>query len=502
MDLRIDRQSAVPIFRQITHQIREKIVSGELPAGCLLPPERRLAALLGVNRTTVLNAYRELKADGLLGGHVGRGTAVLPGRYAEPPAAPAESFSWRRALRTGLPRTEDPLVRDVLALTERSDLISLSAGLPSPDHLPIELLRQIQDRVLAHSGRAALLHSPTEGVTALREAACRYVGARGIRCEVPEVLVTSGSQQGLDLVVRTFLDPGDLVVVEEPSYFGAIQVFRNAQIRLLGVPVDSEGMRTDLLEPLLERWRPKLIYTLPTFQNPSGALLSAARRRHLLDLAGRFQVPVLEDDPYFDLRYEGRAVPPLKAMDPGGYVLYLSSFSKVLFPGLRLGLIVGPREALRKLVLTKQVVDLHSNTLGQWLLASFLDEGHYEPHLEKVKAAYLERRDALNRALGPLGAEGVRWDVPQGGFYLWCRLPEQVSEARLLAEGARERVAFLPGAPCFAGEPPAPHIRLNYSCSAPGQLALGAQGLGRALRTVLDEAKRRGAPREETPPLV
>lgn len=502
MDLRIDRQSDVPIFRQITRQIRERILSGELPAGYLLPPERRLASTLGVNRTTVLNAYRELKADGLVGGHVGRGTSVLPGRYCEPPLASAEPFSWRRAGRSGLPRTEDPLVRDLLALTEQSDIISLCAGLPSPDHLPIDLLRQIQDQVLAEAGRAVLLHSPTEGVTALREAACGYLAARGIRCEVPEVLITSGSQQGLDLVVRTFLDPGDLVVVEEPSYFGALQVFRNAQIRLLGVPVDSEGMRTDLLEPLLERWRPRLIYTLPTFQNPSGALLNAERRRRLLELAARYQVPVLEDDPYFDLRYEGRPVPPLKAMDPGGYVLYLSSFSKVLFPGLRLGLLAGPREAVRKLALAKQIVDLHSNTLGQWLLAAFLNEGHYEPHLRRVKAAYLERRDALSQALAPLAAQGVRWSVPQGGFYLWCRLPEEVAEGRLLAEGARERVAFLPGAPCFAGEPPAPHIRLNFSYSSPGQLALGAEGLARALRTVSNEARRRGAPREETPPLV
>jgi 2-aminoadipate transaminase len=502
MDLRIDRQSAVPIFRQITRQIREKILSGELPAGFLLPPERRLAASLGVNRTTVLNAYRELKADGLVGGHVGRGTSVLPGKYCEPPLANAEPYSWRRATRSGVPRTEDPLVRDLLALTERSDVISLSAGLPSPEHLPIDLLRQIQDQVLSKSGRAALLHSPTEGVTALREAACGYLAARGIRCDVSEVLITSGSQQGLDLVVRTFLDPGDLVIVEEPSYFGALQVFRNAQIRLLGVPVDPEGMRTDLLEPLLERWHPRLIYTLPTFQNPSGALLSADRRKRILELAARYQVPVLEDDPYFDLRYEGRPVPPLKAMDPGGYVLYLSSFSKVLFPGLRLGLLAGPREALRKLALAKQVVDLHSNTLGQWLIAEFLNEGHYEAHLQRVRAAYLERRDALHLALRPLASAGVRWTVPQGGFYLWCRLPAEVSEARLLAEGAKEGVAFLPGAPCFPGEVPAPHVRLNYSYCTPAQIALGAEKFGRALRTVVSEERSRGPLREETPPLV
>ncbi|MFN7986298.1 MAG: PLP-dependent aminotransferase family protein [Thermoanaerobaculia bacterium] len=502
MDIRIDRESAVPVYLQIRGGIRDLILCGRLPDGFRLPPERQLATALGVNRTTVLSAYRELKADGLVEAHVGRGTEVVAQRAARSAVEPAGPLPWRQLAREGSVREPDPLVRDVLALTERHDVISLQAGLPAAELLPLDDLRRVQEEILDRKGPEALLHSPTEGVTAFREALCRHMVPRGIRSSPEEILVTSGSQQGLDLVARTLLSPGDVVVVEEPSYFGALEVFRSARVRLLGVPVDAEGMRTDLLEGLLSRQRPRLIYTLPTFQNPSGCVLGAARRQRLLELAWLHQVPVLEDDSYSDLRYEGDPIPSLKALDPYGHVIHLSSFSKVLFPGLRLGWIAGPRPLVRQLALAKQTVDLHSGTLGQWIVEGFLTSGRFAKHLSKTRAAYRRRRDVLLEALAAEKVPGLSWNRPEGGFYAWCHLPEDVRPAALLAHAASERVAYLPGAASFAEEPPANTIRLNFTFAPEEQLREGARRLGRALRAAQAEPRRGQHAVVGTPPIV
>ncbi len=335
MEISIDRSSREPIYRQISRQIRELITSGRLPAGFRLPPERRLAEAVGVSRSTVLIAYQELRADALIDAHVGRGTTVT-----QPAAPPGEDgagheLPWRQLFGAAAAAYQDPLVGDLLRVTERVDAIPLSFGMPAPELLPFAELRDTITEVLADTGAAALLHCPTEGLTALRETLARMMAARGVRCDPAEVLVLSGSQQGLDLVARVLLDPGDPVVIEQPSFIGALQTFRGARARLIGVPVDEHGMRVDVLESVLSRFRPKLIYTLPTFQNPSGAVLPLERRQRLLALAHRFQVPVLEDDPYSELRFEGEPVPSLRALDAS--VLHLSTFSKLLFPGMRLG---------------------------------------------------------------------------------------------------------------------------------------------------------------------
>ena len=502
MDLRINRKSSVPLYLQISGAIQGMILAGRLPDGFLLPPERRLADSLGVNRTTVVNAYQQLKADGFVAAHVGRGTSVIAPRPEEPGAGPVQPLPWLQLARDGAAREPDPLVRDLLALTERKDVISLAVGLPAPELLPIEALGRIHRRLLAERGAEIFLHSPTEGVTAFREAVCRHMVSRGIQCGAAEVLITSGSQQALDLVARTYLAPGDAVAVEEPSYFGALATFRVAQARLLGVPCDGDGMRTDLLENLLARQRPRLIYTLPTFQNPSGSVLSLERRRRLLELAYRYQVPVLEDDPYSDLRYGGDAVPSLKALDRNGYVIYLSSFSKILFPGLRLGWIAAPRQAVRQLALTKQLVDLHSSTLGQWMVERFIAEGLFSRHLEAVRAEYARRRDAMVQALQSEAPEGLTWSRPEGGFYVWCSFPERVSQSALLQKAAEEHVAFLPGNASFVGEPGRNHLRLNFTYCAPDQIREGVSRLVRAYRAAAAGPRSDERPAGGTPPIV
>ena len=488
MDIAVDRDSSTPIYLQILNRIRSMILAGELPPGFRLPPERRLADILAVNRSTVLAAYRELKAEGLVDAHVGRGTVVLAQRYGTPPAAPRGELAWRQLFRLDAV-TQDPLVRDLLDLSERPGLISFAAGLPAPELVPMATLQRLLGEALAEVGPDIMLHSPTEGLTALREAIAELVRSRGIECAAGDVLVLSGSQQGIDLVARVLLEPGDVVVVEQPSFFGALQVFRAAQARLVGVPIDEDGMRPDALEAVLQRYRPKLIYTLPSFQNPSSALLSAARRQRVLELSYQYQVPILEDDPYSELAYEGSPPLPLRALDRGGQVLYLSTFSKLLLPGLRLGWIVAPPPMLRQLILAKQIVDLHSNTPGQWLLARFLGEGHFPLHVARVRKAYGARRDVVDRALREAAVPGLEWRRPAGGFYFWCRLPEGASPGRLLARAAEAGVSFLPGRACFVDDPDAAHVRLNFTYPPADRIAEGVSRFAAALRDVVDEPR-------------
>jgi DNA-binding transcriptional MocR family regulator len=501
VDIRIDRRSTVPIYLQICRGIKEMILSGTLPEGFRLPPERRLASALGVNRSTILSAYRELKADALVDSHVGRGTSVLA-RTRGGAATTAQPLPWRQLVRAGMTEVQDPLLRDLLELAERPDVISLSVGLPAPELLPLDVLRVVLTELLDEAGPAMLLHSPTEGLTAFREALCQLMVARGIRCSPAEVLVTSGSQQGLDLVTRVFLAPGDAVVVENPTFFGALQIFRRAQVRLLGVPTDGDGMRIDALEALLERQRPRLIYTLPTFQNPSGSVMALERRKKLLELAYRFQVPVLEDDPYCDLRYEGEALPSLKALDEYGHVIYLSSFSKVLFPGLRIGWLAAPRPAARQLALAKQTADLHSSTAGQLVLDRFVRAGHYASHVDMVRGEYTRRRDLMHEVLRRTAPREVAWTKPEGGFYFWLRVTDGLRQAHLLALAAERRVSYLPGDACFADEPGANYLRLNFTLAAPEQITEGVTRLMEALRLAASSAGTERQTGEATPPIV
>ncbi len=492
----------MPIYLQISKGIRSAILSGHLPEGHRLPPERNLAKELGVNRSTVFQAYRQLKEDGLIGAHVGRGTAVLPKRGARADSLSVPSLHWRQMTRAGGGREQDPLIRDLLELSEHPDVITLAVGVPAPDLIPVESLRAIQDKLLVERGSEVLLHSPTEGLTSFRETLCGHMAARGIRSSAAEILVTSGSQQGLALMARVLLDPGDTVIVEEPSFFGAVNVFRAAQARLLGIPTDGEGMRVDILESVLGRHRPKMIYTLPTFQNPSGFVMSLERRQKLLELAYRYQLPVLEDDPYWDLCYEGESLPSLKTLDRYGHVIYLSSFSKILFPGLRLGWLAAPQPLVRQLALAKQSVDLHCNTFGQWILDRFIREGCFVNHVRTVRAAYLLRRDAMLEALEAFSPPGLSWTRPRGGFYIWCTFSHSTPAARLLARAARERVAYLPGEACYAGDPGENHLRLNFTFPSPEQIREGITRLVRALRDIEAEPRSGFNYRGGTPPIV
>jgi 2-aminoadipate transaminase len=501
MLVQLDKSSPVPLYLQISNQISELILTGVLPEGSRLPPQRELASALGVNRTTVVSAYQELAADGLVDATIGRGTVV---RATAHPAqsVPSSPMSWAEVFSLRTQATCDPLIRDMMTLCARQDVISFAAGVPAPDLYPLDDFRAVVDEVLDRDGRTLLQHCPTEGYFPLREWLAERMTERGARVSAQNILVLSGSQQGLDLVARLLLDPGDVVITENPSYLGVLQVFQAAGVRLLTVPLDERGMRVDLLEQILARSRPKLIYTLPTFQNPTGVTLSLERRYQLLALAQRYQVPILEDDPYGELRYEGTPVPTLKALDRYEHVLYLSTFSKMLFPGLRLGWLAAPEPVIRRLVLIKQITDLHTNTLGQWALVEFCRRGSLDEHLAYLREVYPQRRDTMCAALERYCPPGITWIRPEGGFYLWCRLPEGLHARELLTEAARRQVAFTVGDAFHVDGGGQEWMRLNFTCHTEEAITEGVKRLGQAMETLLQRQRTQPAEALSLRPIV
>lgn len=487
MLVKIDRSSPVPIYLQITGQIKDMILNGMLAEGYKLPPERKLADMLGINRSTVLNAYRELKADGFAGSHIGQGTVVLAVKkgMGGDRTALREPLQWRQLFSQNAARMREPLLRDLMELASREDVISFAAGMADPKLYPLADLQDICHKLTDESSKAAFLHCPTEGYYSFRKAVGNVMRSRGVFTLPEEIMILAGSQQGLDLVARSFLDPGDAVVVEEPSFFCALQIFRAAGARLIGVPVDENGMRMEALETVLSRYKPKLIYTLPTFQNPSGAVMSMERRILLLNLAYRYQVPIVEDDPYGELRYEGSSIPCLKALDTQGYVMYLSTFSKILFPGLRVGWLNAPKTVIKQIALLKQMADLHTSSLSQCIFEEFLEKGLLKQHLERLRKEYLLRRNAMMHALDKYAPAGVQWNKPLGGFYIWCSVPGGFSKSKLFIKALEKKVAFVTGDAFYVDEQVQNQIRLNFSFHSPEVIQEGIKRLMEALNEAM-----------------
>ena len=481
--IELDRSSRVPLYLQIKNRLRELILSGALPEGTQLPPERKLAATLGVTRGTVTNAYRELVADGLAEARVGRGTVVRRPSRAASPASSSLPPPWSELFVPRSRGLRDSLLRDLSLLARRGDTIALTAGVPAPELYPREAFQRVLMTLLRSGGAEVLGPCPTEGHPPLRTVIARRMAETGAEVLPEQVLVTTGSQQGLDLLARAFLEPGDAVVVEAPTYLGALQAFSGAGARLLSVPLDEHGPRLDILDGLLARHRPKLIYTLPTFQNPSGITQDLERRLELLAVAARYGIPVVEDDPYGPLYFEEPPPPPLKALDRRGSVIYLSTFSKIMFPGLRLGWIAAPRPVIERLARIKQRADLYGNTLAQWALAVFIEAGHLDEHLARVRPAYRRRRDAMLAALAE-HCPALEHAAPAGGFNLWCRLPHGLKARALLAEAGRQGVVFAPGELFYADGDGEEALRLNFSAHAEAQIREAIVRLGRAVEAL------------------
>lgn len=372
-------------------------------------------------------------------------------------------------------------IREILKVTERPDIISFAGGLPAEELFPTEAMARAVDTTLAREGRASLQYGTTEGHIALREWIAARISAHGRPLRAEEVLVTHGSQQGIDLTARVLLDPGDKVAVESPSYLAALQVFRAAEAVLVPVPMDAGGVDLEGLARVLAAERPKLLYLVPDHQNPAGTRLALERRKPLLEICRRQGVAVLEDDPYGEICFEGRRHPPLFALDEDGVVLYLSTFSKTLAPGLRLGWMAGPPSFLRAATIAKQGIDLHTSTLNQRAAACLLETFDYEGHLSRIREVYAARAGAMEKALRADFPDVVDWVTPTGGLFLWLGVRAPISITRLFERALEAKVAFVPGDPFFAGVVPGPHLRLNFSHRPESVIEDGIRRLGQAL---------------------
>ncbi len=380
-------------------------------------------------------------------------------------------------------------IRELLKLTQRPEVISFAGGLPAPETFPADELARVTAGVLARAGAQALQYSTTEGYPPLREWIVRHMSEKLATAVTPdEVLVTSGSQQGLDLTGKLFLDEGDAVLCESPTYLGAINALRAYQPRFVEVPTDDDGMIPEALEAILAREaRARLVYVIPDFQNPTGRTWSLSRRQAFMAIVGRHRIPVLEDCPYGEVRFEGVPLPSLKALDDAGLVIFLGTFSKIFCPGMRIGWVAATPALLEKYVLVKQGADLQTATLAQMQVAAWVAEHDIDANVERSCAIYRARRSAMVRALEREMPPGVHFTRPSGGLFLWVELPEEVSARDLLAACVEHQVAFVPGGSFFPNGGHENTMRLNFSNMPEERIAEGVRRIAAVLREFMGE---------------
>ena len=478
----LDPNVKQPAYAQIRDYYRDRIGAGDLSGGHRLPPERELAATLGVSRTTVVRAYDELRAEGWVERHVGRGTTVAQRQEAldvQPVAWPA-CFS---GIARRIPRHAEASERLSALLRGRPVDVSLAHGLPDPTLISTERLSEAWNAVIGRLGTAVVGSCPVQGIPEVRDLVSERSRARELSVRPEDVTIVNGSQHGLDLLLRLLVEPGDTVLVEVPTYFVALQCFLSRGLRILGVPTDGRGMDVGRVELLLSRYRPRLIYTVPTYQNPTGSTLSLERRERLLALAQKYQVPIVEDDPFGDLHFDEPPPPPIKALDRHGHVLYLSTFSKSLAPGLRVGWLVAPDPVADRASRLNGMAELHPNTAGQHLVVEFARRGWLDELIERARATYAGRSAAMHAALQKARVPDLRWTPPGGGLFQWLELPEGLDAYRLLERTLEQGVSFVPGALMYPAAGRRNVCRLNFSVP-------DASAIERGIATIASEAKR------------
>lgn len=458
---KLDGKAEAPIYRQLFEQIRTAIQTGVIRKGERLPPTRELAIELGLNRTTVSAAYSLLESEGFITGHVGRGSFVCFEIPEQPVQSPAN---------TGL--------------------ISFASSRPAEDQFPVAEFQDTCREVIHGPAAAGILQlgSPT-GYAPLRHYLLEAARREGNAGPDDDILITNGCQQALDLIQRTLIAPGDTVVVEDPVYHGLKNVFQRGGTRLVGVPVGADGIDAAEVEQAILRERPKLLLVTSSFQNPTGATLPLRSRVAIAKLAREHKLILVDNNIYGDLRYEGEALPTLRQFDPAGNSLLLGSFSKIAFPGLRVGWIIGPRWLIARLAETKQWCDLHTDQLSQAILLRFAESGRLEAHRKRVRAAGAIRLRAVLAACERYLPAGTRFTRPQGGMSLWVQLPEPLDTAELLPRAQRENVTYLPGRHFTVSSHQPGALRLSFGGLSTAQIEAGVERLGRVFREELQRVR-------------
>ena len=430
---------------------------------------------------------------------------------SEPPSQPQrrrahtrtrdlERYAGLFAERTGVMRSS--AMRDLMAVTARPEVISLAGGLPDTSTFPAQSFAAQMTRIAQESAAEALQYGPTEGFEETKDCILQVMGAEGMQPDLDDVIVTTGGQQAIDLVCKTLIDPGDVVICEAPTYPGAVPVFCSYQADVIQIEVDERGMRIDRLEGLLEQLagegrRPKFVYTVPSFQNPAGVTLSLERRRRLVELARLHEILVVEDNPYGLLRYSGEPLPPLYQLDGGDFVIYIGTFSKILSPGIRLGWAVAPPPVMAKIVLGKQAADLCTSTLTQYFVREYFAEGRWQHYIDDLVELYRGRRDVMIEALREHFPAQATWTEPEGGLFLWATLPSYIDTSDLLAKALRADVAFVPGQAAFVDERGRNSMRLNFSGVGDDEIREGIRRIG---KVIAEQVELYGALTGEEPP--
>ena len=378
---------------------------------------------------------------------------------------------------------------EILKLIEEPDIISFAGGLPASELFPVEEMKKVSVKVLDENGEEALQYSGSQGYLPLRNHIAKRMNEKGkTNVKAEDILVTSGSQQALDFAGNVFLDEGDIVLCESPSYLGALNAFKGYKPRIMEVPTDKEGMITEGLEKILkENDRVKFIYVIPDFQNPTGVTWSLDRRKKFMEVVNKYEIPVIEDNPYGELRYEGEFLPALKSFDTKGLVIYLGTFSKIFCPGYRLGWTCASKDILQKFITCKENSDLQTSTIGQRELSKYIDDYDLDEHVEKIKSTYKKRRDLMLDCMEKEFPEGVSFTHPHGGLFTWVKLPEKLNAQDLMKKCVENKVAYVPGGFFFPEGNKENYFRLNYSSSKEEKIVEGIKRLGDVLKEALNE---------------
>jgi len=494
MIINLDKTKKVPLYIQISKHFTELIERGLLPPGSRLPATRELAANLDISRNTAVLAFQDLEVKGLVSSYVGRGAFVntyLPKKAQERKKISKKALrpeglfadSWRKSFAPQL-----DVIDRISQVETEPDSINLASSLPDTDLFPVHEFRDCLYHALGRFGSDLLGSGSPRGFQPLLEYLPVFLAQRSLFCDPRNLMIVNGNQQALSLIGRLFVDPGDTAILENLTYPEALGMFRSLQANCVGIPLDQEGLRIDVLESVLGRTRPKLLYTIPTFQNPTGICLSNQRRKQLVELCQKKETFIVEDDYAYELSFEGQAALPLKAWDEGEGIIYLGSFSEILFPGIRLSFILAPSSIIDRLVLMKQSADLYSNRIMQGSLLEFCERGFLSKLIKRKRLAYRKRRDILLNAVKEHFPSGIQAQPPSGGLFQWIDLPRELDALDLLMATRKRGVLFAPDRMFSVEAWERSGFRLGFTYLDEGRIRRGIKILGQTIKEMIDQA--------------
>ena len=475
MNWKPNRNDKMPLYRQIAKYIEDQIADGSFPPDKSLPSERTLAKELEVNRSTVVTAYDELEANGIIVRETGRGTMISNDIWR---ITKKRIPSWNRYIEAGSFLPNIPVAQRIRLETEESNLINFASGELSEDLFPVGFFREILSNVTFQEG---LGYDHPQGNATLRETIVNHVKKyRNIETNPASILVTSGAQQALHLVTQCLLKPGDAVALEDPSYSYSLPIFKSAGLKVHLLPVDKDGIRPDDLLSLHKKHKIRMIFLNPAFQNPTGTLMHINRRKKVLEISSEYRIPVIEDDPYSLSSFSGKEIKTLKSMDTNGNVLYISSLSKIVASGLRIGWIIGPKPVIERLADAKQQVDFGHGTFSQWMASEFLSSTYFETHISFLRDQLQKRRNQMVQSLKNYLENEVDFHIPDGGIHMWCKINKEVNDIQLLEESIKRGVIYVPGSMLGSQKG---HVRFTFARENEESIDEGIKRFAQALKS-------------------